>query len=111
MNENGISLAPCFQNTVVLGAPALVASTAFLIRGAYLKRNGHAHGLGHIPVYWPQQIATVAVIGTLIAHLWTTSATGISTTFAFGSLLAAWVSNGIGISERDITNGMEGLVG
>ena len=102
MNENGISLAPCFQNTAVLGVPALVASIAFLIRGAFLKRHGHAHGLGHIPVYWPQQMATVVVIGALIAHLWTTSADGISTTFAFASLLVAWVSNGIGMSERTL---------
>ncbi|KAF9285150.1 hypothetical protein BGZ88_009647 [Linnemannia elongata] len=91
VNENGISLTPCFQNTAVLGAPALVASIAFLVRGAYLKRHGHAHGLGHIPVYWLQQIATVVVIGALITHHWTTSDGGISAAFAFGSLLVAWV--------------------
>ncbi|KAF8933746.1 hypothetical protein BGZ47_010720 [Haplosporangium gracile] len=91
VNENGISLTPCFQNTAVLGAPALVASIAFLVRGASLKRHGHAHELGHIFVYWPQQIAIVVAIGALITHLWTASAGGISTSFAFGFLLVAWV--------------------
>ncbi|KAG0373773.1 hypothetical protein BGX24_011258 [Mortierella sp. AD032] len=91
LNENGISLTPCFQNTVLLGAPALLASIAFLVRGAYLKRHGHAHGLGHILVYWPQQLAAVVAIGALIAHLWTYFGNGVSTSFAFGFLLIAWV--------------------
>jgi hypothetical protein len=99
VNENGISLAPCFQNTAVLGATALIASIAFLVRGVHLKRHGRAHGLGHILVYWPQQIAIVVAIGALIAHLWSASAGGISTSFAFGFLLVAWVSTRIKISE------------
>ncbi|KAF9909224.1 hypothetical protein EC991_008985 [Linnemannia zychae] len=91
LNENGISLTPCFQNTVILGAPALLASIAFVVRGSYLKRNGNAHGLGHILVYWPQQLATVVAIGALIAHFWTSSSGGFSASFAFGSLLVSWV--------------------
>ncbi|KAG0273311.1 hypothetical protein BGZ95_010872 [Linnemannia exigua] len=91
LNEKGISLVPCFLNTVILGAPALLASIAFLVRGAYLKRHGHAHGLGHILVYWPQQLAVVVAVGALIAHLWTFFENSVSTSFAFGSLLVAWV--------------------
>ncbi|KAF9132037.1 hypothetical protein BGW39_000895 [Mortierella sp. 14UC] len=91
LNENGISLAPCFQNTVILGAPALLASIAFLVRGTYLKHHGHVHGLGHIPVYWPQQFAAVVAVGALIAHSWMASVDSFSASFAFASLLVAWV--------------------
>ncbi|KAG0213036.1 hypothetical protein BGX33_003167 [Mortierella sp. NVP41] len=91
LNENGISLAPCFQNTVVLGASSVVASIAFVARSAYLKHYGTAHGLGHIPIYWPQQLAIVFAIGALVAHWWTAAVDSLSTSFAFGSLLISWV--------------------
>ncbi|KFH67873.1 hypothetical protein MVEG_06604 [Podila verticillata NRRL 6337] len=91
-HENTISLTPCFLNTAVLGAPALLASAAFVIRARYLERNGIAHGLGktHM-IYWPSQLAMVAAsldMGVYLAHSWSSS---VSTIFAAGSLLIAWV--------------------
>jgi hypothetical protein len=60
--------------------------------------------MGHIPVYWPQQLAAVVAIGALIAHFLTSSGGGFSTYFAFGSLLISWVSN-----KQTSTNATESL--
>ncbi|KAG0073521.1 Multidrug resistance-associated protein 1, partial [Podila epicladia] len=91
-NDNN-SMTPCFQNTITLGAPALVASTAFLIRARYLDRHGVAHGLGKTNlIYWPSQLAMVAAslaMGVYFAQSWSLSS--LSSVFAAGSLLAAWI--------------------
>ncbi|KAF9208960.1 hypothetical protein BGZ59_010357, partial [Podila verticillata] len=91
-HENTISLTPCFLNTAVLGAPALLASAAFVIRARYLERNGIAHGLGktHL-IYWPSQLAMVSAslgMGVYLTQSWSSS---VSSIFAAGSLLIAWV--------------------
>ncbi|KAF9299579.1 hypothetical protein BGZ74_008856, partial [Mortierella antarctica] len=87
------SLTPCFQNTVTLGAPALVASAAFLVRARYLDRHGVAHGLGKTNlIYWPSQLAMVAAslaMGVYLAQ--SGSLSSLSSVFAAGSLLAAWI--------------------
>ncbi|KAF8929832.1 hypothetical protein BGZ52_001769, partial [Haplosporangium bisporale] len=91
-HENTISLTPCFLNTAVLGTPALLASAAFVIRARYLERNGIAHGLGktHL-IYWPSQLAMVSAslgMGVYLTQSWSSS---VSSIFAAGSLLIAWV--------------------
>ena len=72
MNENEISLTPCFQNTALLGVPAIFAGIFFLSRSVYLRRNGIPHGIGRVFAYWPSQLALAgAVVALILAHTWT----------------------------------------
>ncbi|KAF9920431.1 hypothetical protein FBU30_009761 [Linnemannia zychae] len=57
----------------------------------HLKHHKIAHGLGHIPIYWPQQLAIIVAIAALVIHLWVTSVSSTSSVFAFASLLVSWV--------------------
>ncbi|KAG0007498.1 hypothetical protein BGZ81_004828, partial [Podila clonocystis] len=87
------SLTPCFQNTVTLGAPALLASAAFYVRARYLERHGFAHGLGKTNlIYWPSQLAMVSaslIMGVYLTKSWSLSS--VSSIFAAGSLMVAWI--------------------
>ncbi|KAG0039004.1 hypothetical protein BGZ82_010010, partial [Podila clonocystis] len=87
------SLTPCFQNTVTLGAPALLASAAFFVRARYLERHGVAQGLGKTNlIYWPSQLAMVTAsltMGVYLTQSWSLSS--VSSIFAACSLVAAWI--------------------
>ncbi|KAG0012665.1 hypothetical protein BGZ82_002475 [Podila clonocystis] len=92
-HENSISLTPCFLNTAILGAPALLTSTAFVFRAKYLDRHGHAHGLGrtdliYLPGRWVMVYATVAM-AVHLKQSWSLSS--LSSIFSAGSLLVAWI--------------------
>ncbi|KAG0020110.1 hypothetical protein BGZ80_004746 [Entomortierella chlamydospora] len=91
LNENGVSLVPCFQNTVLLGLPAVAASIVFLLRATYLRRHGIQHHLGNTFAYWPSQFALLVATVTLLANLLIASVDVFSDYFAYGSLLVAWI--------------------
>ncbi|KAF9940196.1 Multidrug resistance-associated protein 1 [Modicella reniformis] len=90
VNENRISLTPCFLNTTLLGAPAIVAAIAFVLRISYLNRHGISHNLGHAFSYWPSQLAIGVAAGALIAHASAVAITSLSAWFAVGSQVLAW---------------------
>ncbi|KAF9428224.1 hypothetical protein BGZ94_003045, partial [Podila epigama] len=92
-NENHISFTPCFLNSVVLGAPAVVASIAFILRAWHLERNKVPHGLGRTNlIYWPSQLALAVAIAALVRLLFLSSSTSLlSPSYAIGSLIVAWV--------------------
>ncbi|KAG0332063.1 hypothetical protein BG004_001399, partial [Podila humilis] len=90
-NEDGITLTPCFQNTVLLGAPALFAIAAFAVRVTHLRQHGIAHGLGKTAIlYWPSQFALGSACIAISINLFQNTALR-SSTFASLSLLISWV--------------------
>ncbi|KAF9165614.1 hypothetical protein DFQ26_009690 [Actinomortierella ambigua] len=91
---NNVDLTTCFENTVLLGVPALLATGVFVVKMYDYQRHGIPHHLGRTGlIYWPSQIAKVLAIAALVERLVTTDSWPFSVLFASGTLILAWVAS------------------
>ncbi|KAF9975164.1 hypothetical protein BGZ73_001272 [Actinomortierella ambigua] len=91
-DPNNVDLTTCFENTVLLGIPALLATGAFVAKMYKYQRHGIPHHLGRTGlIYWPSQIAKMLAIFALIERIAVTDSWPLSALFASGTLVLAWV--------------------
>ncbi|KAG0238628.1 hypothetical protein BGW42_004390 [Actinomortierella wolfii] len=93
-NPGNVDLTACFENTALLGVPAILATGVFIAKIYDYQRNGTQHNLGRSGlIYWPSQIAKVVAILALLEFLLTTDFWQLSPLFACGTLILAWIAS------------------